>query len=59
MTTGQFPYRAGNFLMGPQVKFMNLDFLAIPAQSHQVFTRKHVTAQISFKYCDENREYKT
>ena len=43
--------------MGPQLKFAQiLDLHATAAQIHPVFTRNHVTVQISHGYCNENRE---
>ncbi len=57
MTNGQFLDKEGTFLMGHQVKFMKiLDLLKIVAQIHPVFTRKHMTAHMTHKYHDENRE---
>ena len=57
MTTGRFPDREGTFLIGFQVKFTRiLDLFMIATQIHPVFTRKHMTAQISCEYCDKNRD---
>ena len=61
-TTGWFPNWEGTYLMGPQVKFTwNSDLPAIASQISPVFTRKHMTTQISCKYHDkkEKRPEKT
>ena len=43
--------------MGLQVKFKQiLDLLAVAAQIHPVITGKHMTVQISWEHCNENRE---
>ena len=57
MTTGQFPDWEGTFLLGLQAKFvLILNLLVIATQTHPVFTRKHMTAQISHEYHNKNRE---